>query len=48
MSIVGVENFKCFLLIKNNKNVTHPISYAWENYQKLSQEDYKNKKMLSI
>ncbi len=34
--------------IESNKIVTHPISYAWENYQKLSQEDYEIAKMLSI
>ena len=34
--------------IESNKVVTHPISYAWENYQKLSQEDYEIAKMLSI
>ena len=34
--------------IESNKVVSHPISYAWENYQKLSQEDYEIAKMLSI
>ncbi len=34
--------------IESNKIVTHPISYAWENYTNTSMEDYEIAKMLSI
>ena len=32
MSIVGVENFKCFLFIKNNKNVEVVILIATSTF----------------
>ena len=34
--------------VESSNIVTHKLSYAWENYHKISQEDYEVAMMLSV